>query len=520
MVVTPDSTIRILKCPLRLDNLNQITFSDVSAQTTYFKSLPYLEDENLTYIRKDGVIRVGTAYVDFEDLLEYNYVMYQNTHYDNKWFYAYITNIEYKNDGMTEISIETDVFQTWQFDIVWKHSFIEREHVNDDTIGKHTVPEDIEMGEYISNGYEYTTVLDQRNYILCATTDTMGNKTRKQTPIGGIPYKGYVWSFETASDLGTFINNFGNFQQNIYACYCVPRESLHNASFVDEHQINEWTAVAEDIYVTKQTTLNGFSPINNKLKCFPYNYLLVSNNNGQSNILHYERFNNSSYPTRCDFILSMVGCIGCDIRLTPFNYDGMNRDEQNSIMGGKWPTLSWSQDMFTNWLSQNAVNIGLGIGASTLSIAGGAVLLASGGGAMAGLGLIGAGVSGITGSMAQKYQHSMDPNSFKGNVNSGYINASLGHNGFYFYKMSIKKEYAQMIDEYFGAYGYKVNRLGTPHIHVRTNWDFLKTINCNIEGNIPEKDMIKLREICNTGCTFWHTTQYFLDYSKSNNIIT
>ena len=44
---------------------------------------------------------------------------------------------------MTEITIETDVFQTWQFNINYKKMFVEREHVNDDTVGLHTVPENV-----------------------------------------------------------------------------------------------------------------------------------------------------------------------------------------------------------------------------------------------------------------------------------------------------------------------------------------------------------------------------------------
>ena len=149
MVVTPDSSIRLLKCPIKLDDHNQITFANLTAQTTYFLSLPYLYDNNLTYIRKDGVIRVGTnSEIQYEDLLHYNYVMYKNTHYEDKWFYAYVTSIEYKNDGCTEITIETDVYQTWMFDASFGTCFIEREHVNDDTLGKHTIPENIEHGEY------------------------------------------------------------------------------------------------------------------------------------------------------------------------------------------------------------------------------------------------------------------------------------------------------------------------------------------------------------------------------------
>lgn len=52
-----------------------------------------------------------------------------------------------------------------------------------------------------------------------------------------------------------------------------------------------------NINVSKQNTLNGYTPINNKLKCFPYNYLLVSNNIGQNAILHYEKFSDNSNAT-------------------------------------------------------------------------------------------------------------------------------------------------------------------------------------------------------------------------------
>ena len=60
--------------------------------------------------------------------------MYQNENYSNKWFYAFITNMTYVNDGLTYVQIATDVYQTWQFDITFKKCFVEREMLskNDD----------------------------------------------------------------------------------------------------------------------------------------------------------------------------------------------------------------------------------------------------------------------------------------------------------------------------------------------------------------------------------------------------
>ena len=155
-----------------------------------------------------------------------------------------------------------------------------------------------------------------------------------------------------------------------------------------------------------------------------------------------------------------------------------------------------------------------------MSIIGGAGLIASGGGAGVGIGMIGAGILGIANSMAQVYQHEFDPNSARGNTNGGSANVGAQRNGFYAYRMGIKSEYAQMIDNYFSTYGYKVNRIGTPHLHARTYWDYCKTIDVHLGGNIPEEDMQKLRDLFNNGCTFWHDTTKFMDYSQNNTIIT
>lgn len=111
--------------------------------------------------------------------------MYQNENYTNKWFYAFITNMRYVNDNMTEITIETDVFQTWQFNINYKKMFVEREHVNDDTIGLHTVPENVELGDYIIDGMDYTTEMDELIYII-QTTEYINGTKALATNFGGV----------------------------------------------------------------------------------------------------------------------------------------------------------------------------------------------------------------------------------------------------------------------------------------------------------------------------------------------
>lgn len=526
--VTPDSKIRLIKCPLRLDDNNQITFSSVSAQTTYFQSLPYIYENDMTYVRKDGVIRIGTSdSVKYEDILEYNYCMYQNTHYENKWFYAYVTKVEYINDGRTDVTIETDAFQTWQFDITYKNSFIEREHVNDDTRGVHTIPEGVELGEYIENGYDYTDEVDETAFIVASTTDLGGGTSRSATNVCGIPYPGYLFVCKktgTGSANSAFthlkdtLNNFtSGAEKNIYAVYVVPSLSVTGVGDSGVEQFPDMSGpILIDLSYNKATALNGYSPKNNKLLTFPYCYALVSNNNGNSTVLKWENWSG----TNATFQICSIPTVGGDTKLTPTSYETGNHYEEQSLVQGKYPTLAWSRDLFTSWASQNAANIGIGVGASVLQVVGGIAAISTGAGSVAGATMVTSGISGVLGSLGQIYQHSLDPVSAQGNVNAGGINVSLQRNGFYIYKMSIRNEYAQMIDNYFEHYGYKVNRMGTPHIHARTYWDYCKTIDVNLAGAIPEEDMLKLRSLFNTGCTFWHNTSYFLDYSRTNSIIT
>lgn len=127
MVFNPDTEIKLVRCPLSLDNKNQLTFENKQKQFEYFNSLPSLVITGCTYQRKNGTIRIPRK---FEQIMTYDYVMYKNTHYMDKWFYAFITDLHYVNDYLSEINIATDVWQTWQFDLHFKQSFVEREMIN------------------------------------------------------------------------------------------------------------------------------------------------------------------------------------------------------------------------------------------------------------------------------------------------------------------------------------------------------------------------------------------------------
>ena len=86
------------------------------------------------------------------------------------------------------------------------------------------------------------------------------------------------------------------------------------------------------------------------------------------------------------------------------------------------------------------------------------------------------------------------------------------------YKMSIKEEYAKIIDNFFSMFGYKVNVVKVPNITGRTNWNYVKTIDCNFTGDIPQEDLNIIRSAFNNGITLWHNASTMYNYGNSNNI--
>lgn len=535
--ITPNSEIRILKCPIEEDNQNQITFQNVTAQTNYFNSLPHLTLEGATYQRHDGIIRYP---IHIDSIMEYNYVMYQNENYSDKWFYAFITKMEYVNDNMTNIYIKQDVFQTWQFDLIYKRCFVEREHVNDDTIGKHTVPEGLETGEYVTQiGTEQTSAVHdlfylEEKYIIVGVSEIPDLAYPSSYQNGRIyngVYSGLLYvAFKSGHQLDLFIQGLqsATTQDVIYSVFMVPKDICTIAA-------GDWTTATvggvscEFAYypyttgattlgtftIKKETTLAGdYTPKNNKLYCFPYRYLVLSNNAGSSAIYKYELFT----TTGCEFTLKGVVTPGCSIKAIPNHYQEGNLIK--SLDAGKLPTCTWYNDSYTNWLTQNAINMPLSYAENAVKFVAGTALAVGGGPmALAGAGMAYLGVTGVFDSLKTQYEQSLVPETAKGGANQGDLMFAEKET-FSYYKMSIKSEYASIIDNYFTMYGYKVNEVKVPNITGRSNWNYVKTINAIIEGNVPQEYLDEIKGLFNRGITLWHTTQYYLDYSKTNSIVS
>lgn len=316
MVINPQSYVKLVRFDVTKEH--QITFSDGVAQVDYFRNvLNGIEASDFTYIRQENKIRF--PYI-IDEIETFNYLIVQNLPYNYKYYFYYITNMEYVNDNMTDVFIKLDVFQTYQFNFLYNKSFVEREHVNSDNVGEHTLPEGLELGEYVVNTYE--AYQDNPHNIIIVLSNKRADETHpileseiSVVNMNGVYYNGYVYIIRS---IGALENLLLDFQSNvlsggldsIQAIYIVPYESINNSSIEYDTLGNEMYEgnIAPMLYhehYSKPTTLDSYVPKNKKLLTFPYCFLVVSNNNGSSNVYHYEKFKSST----CDFTISMIPTI-------------------------------------------------------------------------------------------------------------------------------------------------------------------------------------------------------------------
>lgn len=530
-VITPQTDVYLLKVPLEMDEVNQLTFSNATAQYNYFNSLPKIAVDDFTYQRKDSTIRFGA---NFDSIITYNYCMYRNDAYSDKWFYAYITGMEYLNDNVTAITIKTDVWQTWQFDLIYKPVFVEREHVNDDTVGLHTVPENLELGPFINNGVaDNFAQTELSSAYLCmgvskliSPFDSNNPLTNWLTVYGGI-YSGLTYMFfNSFVSLQRVIDYYAregyanDIQTIFYVPYAFisssdPKTQTYTLSSATNTATVTWiepsdSPIYESKTFSKPSTLAGYTPKNNKLLCWPFCYFNVTNNAGGEYSYHYEDFSG----TTANFTASITLSPSMSINVVPSNYLNGNEDTAwtYGMSGAKTPQCSWITDYYTNWLTQNAVNIGMQ-GVNTALSFGTSAVSGNMVGAASSL------LSGIGGVVNQIYQAEHTPNQVNGTINNGDINFSSNKSCFTYLPKCIKREYAVIADNFLSMFGYAIHQVKFPNITGRRNWNYVKTQGCYIDANIPQADLEEIKGLFDRGITFWHNPATFADYSQNNDII-
>jgi hypothetical protein len=543
MAFTPSTIVYLCDVPLENDLKNQLTFASVAAQTSYFESKTIKSYTNFTYQRKDNIIRVPDH---IDNLYACNYVRYQNSNFSNKWFYAFIVSKSYVNDHCTHLQISTDPFQTYMFDITYYNSFVVREHVADDTIGKHTLPEPVSVSEpvvnhkYLDLTFSAETIADFNNNFWCAVFTT--DKIFSDLPltfypdnfIGGNACPLYIYAPDSINNLTPFINYLVSnnkidsivaivpLLKNYTNSVQVPTTELPTTFYL----ISDGAGLVPSIdptkqnyniypsFVTPSARLDGYTPKNNKMYTSPFCYGVLQSSNGSKIRLDYETWNGGQNPKTIHTVYSATA--DPSIIAIPYDYRGDDNGAQYAVSFSGFPPIPFKYDTFDKWYAANKNSVDFGMFRKVGEMAAGLTAAITTGNINA----------AINPALAMEAELSrMDdlknkPDSLAGNIsNNPLLYDNRG--GIQFFEICVKYEYAKMIDEYFTAYGYCINEVKNPQnsMNTRLNWNYIETRNINISGDIPDEDLAKLRRMFNTGVTMWHNPLTFGDYSQNNAIV-
>lgn len=555
----PDTLISLMHLNFNVNNQDVLDFKTETEQRAFFNSHVEFRLEDATFQRADMTIRYSGKY---DDIINMNYGFFKNfikTDTD-KIYYFFITHVTYLNENACDISIKIDVWQTYLFDYTFGQSFVERQHVSNDTIGANTINENLETGEYIGNPLNATEVLCNANewldsYVCIGVSEVLDLMLYDPSHEYNGVYSGVTYFiFPTFADATKYLVRgnkvFGG--EEVVSMFMLPhalsgydgtppfRDYIDAISkevlfkYVDVKPSSTIRDIT-DIKVFQPNNIDGYTPRNNKLLTYPYMFFTLSNNVGTSSVYKYELFTKTD--GYCKFDIKGAMGVGCSIYAEPYKYaiglaspdtTGLPADTfMYSVSAGKTPQCAWTNNNYMNYVAKNGTNLmvegaaGI-IGAFTGVL--GARNLATGAITHPNTGLIyqydiASGLSKTAGALATLYGESTVPDTAYNGGNQGdYLYAD--RKSFTINKRSIKREFAIIIDDFFTMYGYRINRNIVPNFKTRKYFNFLKTIECKIKTNkIPQMYLDELMEIFNIGVTIWHDYNKMYDYSVDNSIL-
>lgn len=560
-MILPDSDVYILKnVPLEPSFDHTIWFDSPEQQATAFTTYALA-----FYFDKVSYQRYPRPYITLDktadELFDCNYMMFRNTAYGTKWFYAFITQVEYISNTTSRIYYSIDPMQTYLFDVNVGQCFVEREHAMTDAIGDNLNPESFELGEYVYDADYFPNIFLKTNYVICILA------TWKAT------YKNNQWVIEDATtggvggvDSGIYTGLTKNLCKydpaNPKACAQQANAIIEAATKANKADgivsitmypkfFMNWSITGDlatglvpdtvDSIPAFTGTFDGYKPKNNKLYTAPFCGVYVDNLQGNAANYAYEYFTDRK-P-----MFNIVGAVNGNLECAsiPINYKGLPTNFQESLLMGGFPQCAWNVDTFKAWIAQNKYAIAAGVATTAIDTVKQVALAATGvgmAGEVAGMSaaMTGAGSAQTiqaVGQYANAYQNmqnvsynaqgdvlnktinlvaqvktaSTQPNHARGQQSSSVF-CAMGYQGFHYMPYRIQGQFARIIDDFFSMFGYKTNRLKVPNRNGRKAWNYVKTCGCTLTGSAPADVTAALVQIYDRGITFWRC----IDLSAGN----
>jgi hypothetical protein len=553
-------------------------FDTITQQIAYFDSKPIVHSmSEATFQRIEGkhFISVNRS---IDSLWNTNYLLFRNSQYNNKWFYAFVTKLEYKNTGTTYVHFQIDVFQTWKFQMNFKPSFIAREHCklwNDDgTPVINTVEEGLHYGsDYVSKQVRQVIPFDNVFFLVIGCKKRMDVNGNKIEPVlnGGIqPLTYYVHPFKMDGSIPS-ISVDGSSQtlssvkdvlkalytstdavNNVVSLYITEHAGTNSLSFSmsefepvnvqDDTGTNFVTLYVKNLPTYKLLVKNlgnkydGFTqPKESKLLMYPYTLTILTDLKGNQQEIKNE------YIQDTELELTIKGSIGVSNKVS-YNVKNYLLDDatisngeinlQHAIINNNPNDVPIITDLLSAYIQGNRNSLENQKNSimfnGYMNIMGGFNAGASSAMQRNVFGVIGSGLDIVQGTgnsilqmqglqAKQKDIANIPPSIAKMGGNTAF---DYGNNikGLYVIKKEITAEYRKKLSDFFNMFGYKVHEVKTPNFHTRQYWNYVQTENCQIAGNFNNSDLNEMKQIFDNGITLWHTDDIG-NYSLENEVL-
>ena len=521
--------------PLDASNTRQLYFASPAEQNAYFLGKALKTNTDYKYIREERALKVP---YNAEEIQECNYIAFYNTGLSTptKWIYGFVDKIQYVNPNVSAVFFTVDAWQTWGMLADIRDCDITREHTESGAPwNANTVPEGLEYGD-LECVHEIRHTLgdpDEQSYIILSTVDFESDPGTKEDPVvnaakgaraGRLPSACAVYyvgpATSTITEIFSAMREFPWVAQGVVSVTYCPRDIIAAYNVVSSpmgFSIGSLDGISMNSIQENVGGVTSFFPAvrNGKLHCSPYCYIELIMPDGSGKRYLPELFTTGS--AEFQILAAMIPSPTMQCRLLP--YDGTADPVGNGVAYNGFPSFPVPQSGYATTVAQMNASYDLNRAQARQSRIFGAVQSAVSAfeGGATGTGLA-AGIVGIFSSYAGAKlsdqqsaqrermaiaQHT-EGTSLSG-ASSGADNAILANDSYHiairFY--SIRQEWRNRLDNYFDMYGYKVNRVGRPHITLRPRYNYIKCSSVNIYGAIPSDHLQQIRAMFLNGVTFW-----------------
>ena len=537
---SPDSSLRLLNMRMDSELRNTLWFPDRNTQTNWFLSqTDFISFTDYSYVKKDNTIVLACRE---EDIWRFNYVMYQNTNFSSKWFYAFIVKREWASDYSTRIYLKTDPLQTWLFDWSLMTSFIERQHSTTDTPGDNIVPEPIGGSQVI---YQISGTVDcTPDWIGVFATSTASGEGTSGAKIGGV-YSGAQNVF-----LDTVLpNNLLKSYVNNGLASAVSRIQQITGFGTESGSATGYNAT----YQKHPTNIAGYTPRNKKLLSGAFITGYVT---GFGQAIKFTPDFCSGSEVRVNFAQDITtGSVYCYIS----NYGQQGVNGHTNVLGFlfTFPESTWAYNQYKNDYNLhngsnsifrerggmqrdvNRLNAGIGTIGNIASLAAGIADIVNPASMLGGD--LARDVTGFTDSIksavsdaASLYQNYIGIDEISQNlayIDESYNAPATGNvaqsNPFIAAGETIVKygwlvpdaRIAERYDQFLDVYGYAQNTYATPNLHARNAWTYVKVAELMLDGNCPDEDEVQIRQAFRNGIFWWVYNKEFGNFKQDNSIV-